>query len=191
MDMDEAHRKSRSRRDRHFIRFGEIPEDGRSRMWTAPNVYLSGRVGETLPGLSAYEVSKEGTKWVLNTDDINVGSGMASLLDCFSRALGNPEDNRIFLLRGVATSWKTLSPSERNQFEDWYPGKGRESFDLLGTDGEPLVRDFEIVSLVNASDLICAMVSYPEDWEDFAVGMATEDAANTDTEDETRSGPGL
>lgn len=191
MDTDEAPRKSRSRRTRLFVRFGEIPEGGKSRMWTAPNAYMVGRVGETLPGLSAYEVKKQGKKWVLNTDDINVGSGIASLYECFDRALAEPETNRIYLLRGAATSWKNMTPAERKQFDDWYPGKGCEGFDLLGTDGEPLVRDFEIVSVVNASDLVCAMISYPEDWDDFPAGMAEQGTVDADVEPDTPSFPGF
>jgi hypothetical protein len=38
----------------HFIRFGDIPEGNKSRMWTAPNTYQHSRIGQILPGLSAY-----------------------------------------------------------------------------------------------------------------------------------------
>lgn len=125
-DIDNSPQKPPARRGRYFIRFGEIPEDGRSRMWTAPNAYMYGRVGETLPGLSAYEAKRKGKKWVMITDDINVGSGIASLSECFYRALSAPDTNRIYLLRGTATSWKNMTPQERKTFADWYPGRGFE-----------------------------------------------------------------
>lgn len=182
---DNSAQKLPARRGRYFIRFGEIPEDRRSRMWTAPNAYMYGRVGETLPGLSAYEAKRSGKKWVLNTDDINVGSGIASLSECFYRALSAPETNRIYLLRGAATSWKNMTPQERKKFADWYPGRGCEGFDLLGTDGEPLVRDFEVVSVVSASDLVCEMVSFPEDWEDELAAMEAAEGEEPEGEDRT------
>ncbi|MNV82476.1 hypothetical protein D3C71_1762140 [compost metagenome] len=103
---------------------------------------------------------------MLITDNINVGSGIASLFDCFHRATGKPDTNRIYLLEGIATTWKNMTPQERNDFADWYPGKGSEGLDILGTDGEPLVRDFEIISSVKVTDLICKMIDFPEDWED-------------------------
>jgi hypothetical protein len=135
-------------------------------MWTAPNAYMHGRIGQTLPGLSAYDAKRKGTKWVLITDNINVGSGIASLFDCFHRAAEEPNANKIYLLKGTATTWKAMTRQERNEFADWYPGKGSEGLDILGTDGEPLVRDFEIISAVKVTDLICKMIAFPEDWED-------------------------
>jgi len=135
-------------------------------MWKAPNLYLHDRVGQMLPGLSAYHVEQEGPKWVLVTEEINVGSGMASLLECFDKALNAPETNRIYLLKGVVTTWRNMTRQERREFADWHPGEGREDYDILGTDGEPLVRDFEIVSTVMVTDLICRMISFPEEWED-------------------------
>jgi hypothetical protein len=151
---------------RYFIRFGDVPEGNRSKMWTAPNVYMHGRIGEMLPGLSAYDAKRKGKKWVLNTDDVNVGSGIASLLECFSRAVEAPDTNRIYLLKGVATTWKNMTSQERDRFADWYPGKASEGRDVQGTDGEPLVRDFEIISMIEVTDLVCKMIDFPEEWED-------------------------
>lgn len=151
---------------RHFIRFGDIPEGNRSRMWTAPNTYMYARRGQVLPGLSAYEAKRRGRRWELITDDINVGSGIASLSECFYRSVSAPDANPIYLLKGTATTWRNMTAPERKAFADWYPGRGCEGFDILGTDGEPLVRDFDIVSKVKTSELICGMVSFPEDWED-------------------------
>lgn len=166
MSIDDTIPKTAAARARYFIRFGDLPEGNKSKMWTAPNVYLHARIGQTLPGLSAYEAKQKGKKWVLITDDINVDSGLASLFDCFYRALKAPDTNRIYLLRGVATTWKNMSPQERREFDDWYPGKDYEGVDIPGTDGEPLVRDFEIVSTVNVADLVCKMIDFPEDWQD-------------------------
>jgi hypothetical protein len=163
---EDSTKKTRTSRARHFIRFGDIPDGKKSKMWTAPNVYLHGRIGQTLPGLSAYDAKRQGDKWVLVTDDINVGSGLASLSDCFFRALKAPDTNRVYLLKGAATTWRNMTSQERKEFDDLYPGKGREGLDILGTDGEPLVRDFEIVSTVQVTDLVCKMISFPEDWED-------------------------
>lgn len=134
-------------------------------MWTAPNVYMHGRIGETLPGLSAYFAKRRGKKWKLVTDDINVGSGISSLHELFDRAFREPDTNKIFLLRGVTVTWRNMTPEEREKFDDWYPGKGGERFDILGTDGEPLVRDFEIVGTVAIANLICKMIGFPEEWE--------------------------
>lgn len=151
-------------RVRYFIRFGEVPEDGRSRMWNAPNLYMHDKIGQVLPGLSAYHAKMVGGKWVLDTDDINVGSGIASLMACFHRAVVAPEANKIYLLKGVATTWRNLTPQERETFDDMYPGNDR--YEMLGTDGEPLVRDFEVAGTVEVSDLVCKMIAFPEDWED-------------------------
>lgn len=134
-------------------------------MWTAPNIYMHDKVGQTLPGLSAYNAKRKGKKWVLVTDDINVGSGMASLSDCFYRAVNAPDRNKVLLLKGVATTWKNMTPQDRETFADWYPGRGYEGYDILGTGGEPLVRDFEIISTVKVTDLSCKMIDFPEDWE--------------------------
>jgi hypothetical protein len=87
-------------------------------------------------------------------------------MDCFHRAWVAPDTNSIFLLKGVATTWKNMTAKERREFSDWHPGKGREDYDIPGTDGEPLVRGFEIVSGVAVTDLICKMVDFPEAWED-------------------------
>jgi hypothetical protein len=135
-------------------------------MWTAPNAYMHGRVGHKLAGLSAYDARLEGGRWVLNTDDVNVGSGLASLSELFYRAVTEPDDNKVYLLKGVATTWKNMTPHEQKDFADLYPGKGCERFDILGTDGEPLVRDFEVISAVKVTDLVCQMINFPEDWED-------------------------
>jgi hypothetical protein len=151
--------------DRFFIRFGDVPEGGKSLMWTAPNIYINDKVGQVLPGLSAYEVTRDGDKWVLITDTINVGSGIASLNDCFHRAVMAPNSNPVYLLKGNATTWENMTREERNQFEDWYPGEGNEGYVLEGTDGEPLVRDFTVISTVKVTDLTCAMIDYPEDWD--------------------------
>lgn len=179
IDVESPSLKPSARRGRYFIRFGEIPEDALSRMWTAPNAFMHSRVGEVLPGLSAYEVRKKGGKWVLSTDDINVGSGIASLSECFYRAVTSPEATKIYLLRGAATSWKNMTSEERKKFDAWYPGKGCEKFDILGTDGEPLVRDFEVLSVLSVRDLICEMISFPEDWQDELADMVLkgEDAS--------------
>ncbi|MCS4089204.1 hypothetical protein [Rhizobium sp. BK176] len=150
---------------RHFIRFGDVPEGKKSKMWTAPNVYMHGSVGRVLPGLSAYGAKRKGGKWVLVTDEINVGSGIASLSDCFYRAVNAPDSNKIYLLNGVATTWKNMTSQEKETFADLYPGKRYEGYDILGTDGEPLVRDFEIISTVKVTDLICKMIDFPEDWD--------------------------
>jgi hypothetical protein len=165
MRIVDATKKIAAARARYFIRFGDLPEGNKSRMWTAPNIYMHGRIGQTLPGLSAYSANRKGKKWVLMTDDINVGSGIASLFDCFHRVLQAPDINKIYLLKGIVTTWKNLSLQEQKKFADWYPGKGREGFDILGTDGEPLVRDFEIVSPVRVTDLVCKMIGFPEEWE--------------------------
>ena len=151
---------------RFFIRFGEVPESARSKMWTAPNAFLHDTIGQELPGLSAYEVTREEGKWVLQTDDVNVGSGMASLMELFASAASEPDQNPIFLLRGQATCWSNMTEDERRAFADWDPGEGREHFDILGTDGEPLVREFEIVGNVAVTDLVCAMVDYPGAWDE-------------------------
>jgi hypothetical protein len=153
-------------RIRYFIRFGDVPEGNKSRMWTAPNVFMHGRIGQILPGLSAYRAKRKGRKWALITDDVNVDSGIASLFECFQGAVNTPDTNKIYLLKGVATTWRNMTPQERKKFADWYPGEGREGSDILGTDGEPLVRNFEIVSTVKVTDLICKMIAFPEDWED-------------------------
>lgn len=182
--------KPTARRGRYFIRFGEIPEDALSKMWTAPNAFMYSRVGEALPGLSAYEVKKKGRKWVLNTDDINVGSGLASLSELFFRAVSSPDSTKIYLLRGVATSWKNMTSEERKKFDAWYPGKGCERYDILGTDGEPLVREFEVISTVSVNDLICEMISFPEDWQDELAEMAAAVAEQT-ASDLDHTAPGL
>lgn len=153
-------------RIRYFIRFGDVPNGDKSKMWTAPNVYMHGNIGQTLPGLSAYGAKRKGRKWALNTDDINVGSGIASLYELFYGAIKEPDTHKIYLLKGVATTWKNMTSAEQVEFDDWYPGKGREGFDILGTDGEPLVRDFEIIAAVKVTDLICSMIAFPDDWED-------------------------
>jgi hypothetical protein len=161
-------------RKRHFVRFGEIPEGKRSTLWNAPNIFFSGQVGATLPGLSAYSVLRRGEKWELDTESINVGSGMASLMALFDRTHTDLNELPIYLLHGVATTWRSLTADERDQFKEWYPGRGRERLQILGTDGEPLVRDFEIVSKLNVADLVCKMINYPDDWQDeqFAIPAA-------------------
>lgn len=158
--------KAAAGRTRYFIRFGNIPDGDKSRMWTAPNAYMNGRIGQKLAGLSAYDAKQERGKWVLNTDDINVGAGIASLSELFYRAVTEPDENKVYLLKGVATTWKNMTPQERKDFADLYPGKGCERFDILGTDGEPLVRDFNVISEVKVTDLVCQMISFPEDWHD-------------------------
>jgi hypothetical protein len=160
---------------RYFIRFGEVPDGRKSRMWKAPNLFLHDKIEQLLPGLSAYDTEWQDEKWVLNTDDINVDSGMSSLLECFAGAMSSPETNKVYLLRGAATSWKNMTARERKEFAEWHPGKGYEAFDILGTDGEPLVRNFEIVSVVSVEDLVCRMIAFPEDWVD---GLGQIEEAN-------------
>lgn len=167
MKIDSLATKRSPSKVRYFIRFGDVPEGKRSTMWTAPNVYMQGRTGQTLPGLSAYHAKRRGKRWELVTDDINVGSGIASLFTCFQRSLEEPDFHKVFLLKGVATTWKNMTAMERREFTDWYPGKGAEGFEILGTDGEPLVRDLEIVSLVSVTDLVCKMIDFPDEWDGF------------------------
>lgn len=150
---------------RHFIRFGEIPDGNKSTLWRAPNHFFQGEIGRKLPGLSVYEVRKDGDRWELLTDEINLGSGMASLLELFGRA---EEDSsaKIYLLEGTANCWSTLSEEDKAAHEDAWLGKGYDDHDLLGTDGEPLLGSFEVIGMLSLRDLVCKMISYPEDWED-------------------------
>lgn len=42
--------------DQLYVRFGEPPEGGKSRVWGAPNWYVAGRVGQDEAGLSVYPI---------------------------------------------------------------------------------------------------------------------------------------
>ncbi len=118
-----------------------------------------------LPGLSVYEVTPLDEKWELMTDEINVGSGMASLLENFHRAINSQDNCAIYLLTGRPSTWESLTTSEKEAFEDWYPGEGAELVEFQGTDGEPLLGCFEIIRTLQVDDLICKMIEFPEEWE--------------------------
>lgn len=148
---------------RYFIRFGELPEDGRSRLWNAPNVYYSGLVGSKLPGVSVYEVHKRGGKWDIDTDNLNSGSGFASLSELLYRHIKD-KSLPILLLTGKPVRWKDFSPEERKEFERFYPGKGATAYELEGTDGEPLLRDIKQIGLLDPLDITCEAHSYPKDF---------------------------
>lgn len=152
---------------RYFVRFGELPEGGRSKMWTAPNAYYTSSVGTELPGISVYEVKKSRRKgkWVIQTDTLNSGSGVASVSDLLYRHFTDTT-LPIYLLTGVPVRWMDLSDDDQTRFDDYWMGKGAERYDLMGSDGEPMLRDPTAVGKINVMDLICPLVGFPEDYVD-------------------------
>ncbi len=144
---------------RYFIRFGEMPANNRSKLWTAPNAYYASQVGKELPGVSVYEVRKSGRKWEVITDELSSGSGMSSLAELLYMHSENKK-LPIYLLTGVPVRWKDLDREEQKEFEDYYPGRRAEHYDLQGTDGEPLIREHVIVKQVTAKELSCKILDH-------------------------------
>lgn len=137
-------------KERYFIRFGDLPKNGRSKLWTAPNLYYTSQVGREYPGISVYEVVKKRNKWYIITDGINL-HGMSGLEQLLQGAKANTET--IYLLEGKPVTWNNLTKKEQKEFEEFWPGKGYEDYDLQGTDGEPLLRDIKTVKTLKFNDL--------------------------------------
>lgn len=153
-------------RTRYFIRFGEPPRGGKSKLWTAPNIYYRSQEGSDLPGMSVYAVTKVGNKWNIETDSIKM-HGMTSLAELLYRHVVNRK-LPIYLLKGRALRWHDIPKEERHQFDDYYPGDAASArrYDLEGTDGEPLLRDYTIVGKLDVTQLINEASGFPEDYED-------------------------
>lgn len=155
---------------RYFIRFGELPADGRSRMWASPHAHHGAAVGSHLPGISVYEVRRAGATLEMDTEPLNVGSGRASLGELLYRH-ATDQSLPIYLLTGIPVRWSDLDEGDQEAFEAFWPGDGAEDCDLAGTDGEPMLRSPEVVSSVSIMDIVCQTMNFPEEYEEL---MATQ-----------------
>lgn len=162
----------------YFIRFGNFPKSGRSKIWNAPNVYMHGRVGSELPGMSVYQVKRRRSKWEIITDNLNSGSGYASLSELLYRHVKD-RNLPIYLISAKALTWADIPKDERPRYDDYWMGPGTSQWPLQGTDGEPLVREFKGIKKLDVTDLFCESQNFPKDYLD-EINMIKESLAESE-----------
>ena len=147
-----------------YIRFGNIPKSGKSKVWTAPNYIaaMTGEVGRTLPGLSVFRVKPNKERNLWQVDDDLADSGYASLDELISRQLNDDE-----IVSGGhepvdkdkpygETKWSppVFEWKERKKLQPIYLMTGDENQEEEGTDGEPLLNNAKILDKLNVWDIL-------------------------------------
>lgn len=144
-----------------FIRFGEPPTSGRSKVWQAPTVFHTSQQGTDLLGLSVYEARRQGRNWRIVTDNLHT-HGMSSLADLLYDAVQEKPDRKTYLLKGRFLRWGHISKEERRNRDD--QGYARDP--VIGTDGEYLLRDYQIIGEIDPWLIVAPAVGFPEDYRD-------------------------
>lgn len=147
-----------------YVRFGDFPKSGKSKIWHAPNWMMLGMVGQELPGVSAFKViyNKQRNLWELDDYELTE-SGIAS----FDELVANQDtwDNKF-----VSGGHKDVVGPDGKRADDWSPPVYKwekvppedirpiylvtgEEADDEGSDGEPLLNKGVILDRLNVQDL--------------------------------------